>query len=128
MTAREIGEPLTGSYSIPGGEARLHAGGLTISGPGLELRAFFELPPIGRPSIVAGDLRSKPVFAIEIAAAGDGWSVATLPLLINDAIAGRVELVPTAVVGEHVPLTITSQAVASTEPGFIVVEASAPSM
>ena len=70
MPARDIGEPLTGLFPVPGGEARLHARGLTIAGPGLELRAFFDLPPIGRPNIVSEDPAGKRVFAIEIEAAG----------------------------------------------------------
>jgi hypothetical protein len=128
MSTRDIGGPLTGPFAVPGGQARLHARGLTITGPGLELRAFFHLPPIGRPAIVSGDPGSQRVFTIELEAAGNGWSAATLPPLINEAVAGRVMLAPAVVGGARVPLAITASTQPPTEPGSSVVEARATSL
>src|SRR5215210_2870135 len=55
MAIEHLGEPLTGSYSIAGGEARLYERGATINGLGGEVVVTFNLPMIGTPQIAVGD-------------------------------------------------------------------------
>src|SRR5436309_2167465 len=51
MALEDLGSPLTGSYPIAGGEARLFERGATITGPAGEIVVAFDLPMIGNPRI-----------------------------------------------------------------------------
>ena len=59
MSVENLGEPLTGVYSIPGGQARLYERGVTVKRSDIVSFAF---PMIGRPSIVTGTSASASPF------------------------------------------------------------------
>ena len=109
MAFPDLGEPLTGSYTIPDGTARLFTNGVTIQHGGGEVIVAFRLPTLGRPSIVSLD-PPTPLFepnAISFNAAGhDPRAVARL---IADALAGRLVLVATGQAGQQIPLTLTDR-------------------
>jgi hypothetical protein len=48
MSVENLGEPLTGVYTIPGGQARLYERGVTVNG----VIVSFAFPMIGRPKRV----------------------------------------------------------------------------
>ena len=54
MSVEQLGEPLTGVYPIPGGQARLYERGLTVDRAGSEAIVSFAFAMIGRPSILTG--------------------------------------------------------------------------
>ena len=109
MAFPDLGEPLTGSYTIPDGTARLFTNGVTIQHGGGEVIVAFRLPTLGRPSIVSLD-PPTPLFepnAISFNAAGhDPRAVARL---IADALAGRLVLAATGQAGQQIPLTLTDR-------------------
>ena len=53
MAVDHLGSPLTSSYAIAGGEARLFERGATITGPAGAVEVAFDLPMIGNPSIAS---------------------------------------------------------------------------
>ena len=110
MAFPDLGEPLTGSYTIPDGTARLFTNGVTIQHGGGEVIVAFRLPTLGRPSIVSLD-PPTPLFepnAISFNAAGhDPRAVARL---IADALAGRLVLAATGQAGQQIPEEATDSA------------------
>lgn len=81
----------------------MHSGGLVVLAPGVHLTAWFDLPSVGRPRIVAGDPAAAPCLEVEVEVEveADGWSVATLPGLLGSALGGHLVLAP---VGRDGPL------------------------
>jgi Tachylectin len=55
MALDHLGSPLTDSYSIVGGQARLFERGAVINGPTGEVMLTFDFPLIGAPGIATGD-------------------------------------------------------------------------
>jgi hypothetical protein len=55
LSVEQLGAPLTGAYPIPGGQARLYARGVTVTGAGGEVLVSFACPMLGRLSIVTGN-------------------------------------------------------------------------
>ena len=94
MPDRNLGQALTNDFQAGAGTARIHEGGLVASAPGVTLTAWFNLPPIARPTILSGEPASRPAFSIDVDAEGDGWTVAELPGIVDAALAGRVGLTP----------------------------------
>ena len=109
MAFPDLGEPLTGSYTIPNGTARLFTNGVTIQHSGSEVIAAFRLPTLGRPSIVSLD-PPTPLFepnAVSFNSAGHDPRV--VARMIADALAGRLVLVATGQAGQQIPLTLTDR-------------------
>src|SRR5262245_56805013 len=124
--ADDLGEALTGVYSLPGGRAQLFERGLTLapdSGAGTVVS--FAFPMIGRPTIVTGG--AAPLTVLDADAVK--FSVPTARLestsaLVRSALAGRLCLLPTAGASEQLPLAPGALQVLVPEergPGGIVV-------
>ena len=114
MSVEHLGEPLTGVYSIPGGQARLYERGVTVN----EVIVSFAFPMIGRPSIATGSSTSASPFepdAINFRL-GNSQLEQVVPM-IQAALAGRLSLVPTRQAAGRVPLTIGTAAVVTPAPG-----------
>ena len=103
MSVENLGEPLTGVYSIPDGQARLYERGMTVNG----VIVSFAFPMIGRPSIVTGTSASASPFGPDAInfRLGDSQLGQIAPM-IQLALAGRLSLVPTRQATGRVPLTI----------------------
>ena len=110
MSEHTLGEQLAGPYAAGGGTATLHRGGVVVEAPGVRLTAWFDLPPVGRPGIVAGDPAVAPFAAVEVEATGDGWSVAGLPDLVGPALSGHLVLAPVGGDGSVVDVVVGSAA------------------
>lgn len=107
MAVEQLGEALTIVYSIPGGEARLYERGLTVNGAGGEVLVLFNFPMIGRPHIVTGDPAATPLFEPGTIQFRVGtWQIEQLIPLLQEALAGRLSLVPTGQTAGHTPLVI----------------------
>ena len=92
---REFGEPLTGVYSIPDGQARLYERGATINGSGGEIVVTFNLPMIGVPQIAVGNPgTATPLEPRAVTFQTGSWDVAALRPVIDSAFAGRLALLP----------------------------------
>jgi len=116
MSVEYLGAPLTGVYSIPGGQARLYERGLTVNGAGGEVVVSFAFPMLGRPSIVTGQPAATPPFepyAIHFHLGN--WQLEQLTPLLQTALAGRLGLVMTGQPAVRVPLTIGPAAVVKPE-------------
>lgn len=114
MSEHTLGEQLAGPYPAGGGTATLHRGGVVVEAPGVRLTAWFDLPTVARPGIVAGDPAVTPFTAVEVEATGDGWSVATLPDLVGPALSGHLVLAPVGGDGSVVDVLVGS---AASDPG-----------
>jgi hypothetical protein len=109
MSLEDLGEPLTGVYSVPGGQARLFERGLTVQGAGGDAVVWFAFPMIGRPSILTGGHPETPPFEPDaIRFRLGGWRLEQLTPLIQNALAGRLSLVPIRRADLRVPLTVGS--------------------
>jgi hypothetical protein len=106
MTEHTLGEQLAGPYAAGGGTATMHHGGVVVQAPGVQLTARFDLPPVGRPGIVAGDPAGTPFAEVEVEVIGDGWSVATLPGIVGSALSGRLALAPVGGAGPVVDVVV----------------------
>ncbi len=124
--ADDLGEALTGVYSILGGQAQLFERGLTVvTGSEARTVVYFAFPMIGRPSIITGG--ATPLTVLDAHAVT--FRVPTAQLdgtsdRVRSALAGRVCLLPTAGATEQVPLATGALQVLVPEergPGGIVV-------
>ena len=96
MSIEQIGEPLTGVYPIPGGEARLYERGATINGSGGEVVITFNLPMIGVPQIAVGDpSAATPLGPRAVTFQKGSWDLEALRPVIDSAFSGRLALLPT---------------------------------
>ena len=107
MSEHGLGEALTAPYVVPGGTARLFAGGLTINGAEAEVIVAFGFPMIGRPSIGSGDAAAAPPFESDAISFGLGhWDEDDLVPMIQAGLDGRLALVATGDPGIRVPLQV----------------------
>lgn len=53
MAIPHLGEPITARYQIPGGNAQLFTGGVSIDYQGGRLQAGLAFPPLGRPVVAS---------------------------------------------------------------------------
>lgn len=105
MALDDLGLPLTNAYSIVGGQARLYQRGLTVVGSGNEVVVRFAFPMIAQPRIVTGESTATPLFALSAVSFVPGsWTVDEVVPLIQDALRGRLGLVPTGQPAAQVPL------------------------
>jgi hypothetical protein len=112
MSTENLGQPLTETFAVAGGQARLFERGATLTGAGGEAVVVFELPLVGRPSIVTGDPAAVPVFETHaIRFAQGAWQLAELAALVQAALAGRLGLVPTGQAGPALPFSFGPAAV-----------------
>ena len=108
MSVEHLGAPLTGVYAIPGGQARLHAQGLTISGADGEATVSFAFPSLGRPRIITGDPAATPLFEAGAVTVHAGrLQPDQLTPLIQGALDGRLALLPTGQSPAPLPLTLS---------------------
>jgi predicted MPP superfamily phosphohydrolase len=106
MSIEHLGEPLTGSYSIAGGEARLYERGATINGSGGEVVVTFNLPMIGVPQIAVGNPgAATPLDPGAITFWTGSWNLETLCQVIDSAFSERLALLPTGQPPNAVPIT-----------------------
>lgn len=109
MSFELLGEPVTGVYAIPGGQARLYERGVTLNGVGGEAVVWFAFPPIGRPSIITGASAAGPLFEADAIHFRLGqWQLDQLAPMIQHALAERLSLVPTGQPPVSVPLNLLS--------------------
>ncbi|AOY57244.1 RICIN domain-containing protein [Desulfococcus multivorans] len=107
MPVASLGEPLTGVYSVQGGDARLFERGMIVNGAGGRVVVSFAFPMIGRPSIVTGDPAKTRLFEDSVINFQSGkWQLEQIVPLIQNALAGRLVLVPTGQPAIPVPLII----------------------
>src|SRR5215210_5827211 len=105
MAIEHLGEPLTGSYSIAGGEARLYERGATINGLGGEVVVTFNLPMIGTPQIAVGiPGAATPLDPRAVTFRTGSWDLETLRRAINSAFSERLALLPTGLPPNPVPI------------------------
>ena len=110
MSVENLGEPLTGVYSISGGQAQLYERGMTVDGPAGAAVVSFAFPMIGRPSIE----RARPMPIAPFGPDAITFSFGDEPLapvvsLIQNALADRLSLMPTGQTTARVPVTIGSE-------------------
>lgn len=107
MSTEHLGAPLSETYPLPGGHARLYQRGVTINGPGPEAVVSFGFPMIGRPSIVTGDPSPSPLFpAHAMRFARGSWQLEQLTPLVLAALNGRLGLAPVGQPTAAMPLTM----------------------
>jgi hypothetical protein len=96
----DLGAALSGVFAVPGGQAQLFTGGLSLHGPAGTVTAEFGFPMIARPWIATGSGPSLPATSVAFET-GDWGDVETA---VKAALTDRVSLVPTGVHGrEAVP-------------------------
>lgn len=106
MALDQLGSPLTDSYSIVGGQARLFERGAIISGPAGEVVLTFDLPLIGTPGIATGDPGAATPLSLRAVTFRMGsWELEGLHSSINSAFAERLALLPTGQPPNPVPIT-----------------------
>ena len=106
----------------------MYRGGVVVEAPGVRLTAWFDLPAVGRPGIVAGDPAVAPFAAVEVEASGDGWSVATLPTVLGPALSGRLVLAPVDGDGSVVDVVVGSSEAAPDAPAVVRLPLRAPDL
>jgi hypothetical protein len=87
MSMDDLGRPLGNAYAIAGGEARLYARGLTISGRAGVVAVPFAFPMIGQPAIAARTF--EHVLPVE----AERWRPEALEVALGEALDGRLCLV-----------------------------------
>jgi hypothetical protein len=107
MSAEHLGEPLTGSFPIPGGTARLYERGATITGEVGEVVVSFKFPSIGVPQIAVGEAGNAAVFdADAITFEIGGWQMGTALAALRGVFSERLALLPTGRPPAPVPLVL----------------------
>ena len=105
MAHEQLGEPLVNSFAVAGGEARLYERGATIKGPGGEVVVTFNLPMIGVPQIAVGSpTATKLLDARAFAFQAGAWDVGNLATAINEALSGRLAILPTGQAPSPIPI------------------------
>lgn len=116
MSTDTLGPPLSDSYAIPGGHARIHQRGVTIDGDGPQVVVAFAFPMVGRPAIVTGDPSPNPLFPDEDLRFSRGsWPLDQISSLVHHALVGRLGLAPVGQPAAAMPLTMAEPTVVTGE-------------
>jgi predicted MPP superfamily phosphohydrolase len=100
----DLGEPLTGSYPVPGGHARLFERGVVISGPPGEVVVSIALPMIGRPHVATGTLPILPADRVTFELGS--WDQNALGGAVRAALSDRVGVSATGSGSPPTPLQV----------------------
>jgi hypothetical protein len=107
VATQNLGEGLTGTISVPGGEARLYERGATITSNVGDVVVAFDLPPIGIPVIATGDAAQAAVLEpTAITFQILGWQRDAFVAALSALFAERVALLPTGKPPKPVPLVL----------------------
>jgi hypothetical protein len=115
--AAELGEALTGIYSIPGGTAQLFEHGVVVTGAAGPIEVGFTFPMIGRPHIATETATAGKVTALSPEAVTfrrEGHDINVHGPLVRAALAGRVAVIPTG--QASAPQVLTAGPVEIVEP------------
>jgi hypothetical protein len=112
MFLKDLGEPVTGRFPVPGGDAQVHERGITLFSTLGESTVTFDFPALGVPAIATGDAATAAVLAPSaISFQIGGHQLDAFVAMVRAAFDARVALLPTARPPAPVALTLGAPAV-----------------
>lgn len=106
MALEHLGQPLTATFAIAEGTARLYEHGAVIHGSAGEVLLTFKLPMVGMPHIAAGAAgMAALLYPAAFSFVPGAWDLALLASAFRHAFDGRVGLMPTG--GPAAPVSLT---------------------
>ena len=107
--SEDLGQPLTGGYSISGGEAQLFELGLTVQADGGKATLGYGFPMIGRRNIVTSELPGVPLrpsgnARFTFKSIETDLTAKQITSLTKEALAGRLALTPVGQASVQLPL------------------------